>query len=100
LRSACPEVDDSLLPLKHQLIATAKNLSTLNSKISAIPKKEYATTEAKCRALKTARAEALDRLDELVSRAEIVPPSQEWNEDVHAAKEIIVLSSHCGAYIG
>jgi len=80
----------TLLPSKQLLISNAENLSNLEYIISSIPKKEYSTTEAKCRALRAARAEALDRLDEIISSQEKNPICQEWNDDVNAAKELIV----------
>jgi hypothetical protein len=56
----------------------------------SLPKKEFATTQAKCRALRAARTEALDRLDEIISTAEPERPHDDWNDDVAAAKELIV----------
>ena len=58
--------------------------------IENMPKREYATTEAKCRALRAARTEALDRLDEIISNSETQAENQEWNDDIKAADEIIV----------
>ena len=58
--------------------------------MAAMPKKEYATTEAKCRALRAARTEALDRLDEMISSSESGSLSQEWSQDIKAGEEIIV----------
>jgi hypothetical protein len=58
--------------------------------MAAMPKKEYATTEAKCRALRAARTEALDRLDEMISCSENGSMSQEWSHDIKAGEEIIV----------
>lgn len=55
-----------------------------------MPKREYATTEAKCRALRAARTEALDRLDDLISNSETQAGNQEWSDDIKAADEIIV----------
>ena len=55
-----------------------------------MPKKEYATVEAKCRALRAARTAALDRLDEIISSSEPERSNEDWNDDVAAAKELIV----------
>lgn len=46
--------------------------------------------EAKCRALRAAKAEALDRLDEIISSNEPQCVNEDWDEDVKAAKELIV----------
>jgi hypothetical protein len=80
----------SLFPLKQSLVADSEKLIILQAALANIPKKEYATTEAKCRALRSARTEALDRLDEIISSAEPERLSEDWNEDVIAAKELIV----------
>ena len=89
-------MEESLFPLKQQLIANYEKLQQLTNTINNFPKKEYATTEAKCRALRAARTEALDRLDEMISSSEIPEGGsgghQEWNDDIKAADEIIVVS--------
>jgi hypothetical protein len=81
--------EDVLFPLKQQLVETAEKLATLQNTISNLPRKEYATTEAKCRALRAARTEALDRLDEIIS-GETPSTDDDWSNDVAAAKELIV----------
>jgi len=58
--------------------------------LQAVPRREYSTTEAKCRALRAARTEALDRLDEILSSGEQCQISEDWNDDIAAAKELIV----------
>lgn len=84
-------MENSLLPLKQTLIANSEKLISLQTTIANLPKREYATTEAKCRALRAARAEALDRLDEIISSSsETEPVNEDWNDDVNAAKELIV----------
>jgi hypothetical protein len=84
------EIEVSLFALKQCLITTCDKLKGLQTTISSIPKKEYATTEAKCRALRAAKMEALDRLDELISSSSRgLDGLDEWNEDVNAAKELI-----------
>jgi hypothetical protein len=85
-------VEESLFPLKQQLISNYEKLQRLQSTMAAMPKKEYATTEAKCRALRAARTEALDRLDELISSSENGALNQEWSDDIKAGEEIIVHS--------
>jgi hypothetical protein len=84
------EIEESLFPLKQSLVANSEKLIALQNSLTLFPKKEYATTEAKCRALRAARTEALDRLDEMVSSSETNGMHDEWNEDVNAAKELIV----------
>ena len=84
------EIEESLFPLKQSLVANAEKLIALQNSLTLFPKKEYATTEAKCRALRAARTEALDRLDDMVSSSETNGMHDEWNEDVTAAKELIV----------
>ena len=85
------ETENSLLPLKQSLVANSEKLLSLQNTIANLPKKEYATTEAKCRALRAARTEALDRLDEIISSStEPESVNEEWNDDVNAAKELIV----------
>ena len=84
-------MENSLLPLKQSLIANSEKLIALQNTIANLPKREYATTEAKCRALRAARAEALDRLDEIISSSsETEHVNEDWNDDVNAAKELIV----------
>ena len=85
------ETDSSLLPLKQSFLSNCEKLMALEHSIANIKKKEYTTTEAKCRALRAARAEALDRLDELISSNEPQHINGEWDDDVNAAKEIIVI---------
>ena len=85
------ETENSLFPLKQSLIADSERLISLQNTIANLPKKEYSTTEAKCRALRAARTEALDRLDEIISSStETEQVNEDWNDDVNAAKEIIV----------
>ena len=85
------ETENSLLPLKQTLIGNSDKLIALQNTIANLPKKEYATTEAKCRALRAARTEALDRLDEIISSStEPERVNEDWNDDVNAAKELIV----------
>jgi hypothetical protein len=84
------EIEESLFPLKQSLVNNADKLTVLQISLTLFPKKEYATTEAKCRALRAARTEALDRLDEMVSSSEMNGTHDEWNEDVTSAKELIV----------
>jgi hypothetical protein len=86
------ETENSLFPLKQSLIADCERLISLQNTIANLPKKEYSTTEAKCRALRAARTEALDRLDEIISSStETEQVNEDWNDDVNAAKELIVL---------
>jgi hypothetical protein len=94
------ELEESLFPLKQTLVANGEKLTSLQNSLSLFPKKEYATTEAKCRALRAARTEALDRLDEMVSSSEPNGTHDEWNEDINAAKELIVLSSERSTDVG
>ena len=85
------EAEISLFPLKQSLVTDSEKLLSLQGIIANIPKKEYATTEAKCRALRAARTEALDRLDEIISSStEPERVNEDWNDDVNAAKELIV----------
>ena len=62
----------------------------MKATLGAIPRREYSTTEAKCRALRAARTEALDRLDEIISSGDQGQINEEWNDDIAAAKELIV----------
>jgi len=80
-----------LLPLKTSLIKNADTLISLQESLLNLPKREYTTTEAKCRALRAARAEALDQLDEILS-TETNGTLEECNHDILAAKELIVHS--------
>lgn len=86
------ELEASLFPVKQQIIANYEKLQKLQTAmISNLPKREYATTEAKCRALRAARTEALDRLDEILPSSETQSVNQDWNDDIKAADEIIVI---------
>jgi hypothetical protein len=85
------EVEASLFPLKQQIVANYEKLQKLQTAIQNLPRREYATTEAKCRALRAARTEALDRVDEIISSSETKSMTQDWNDDIKAADEIIVL---------
>ena len=84
------ESEINLLPLKQSLLDNCEKLLSLQSGITNMPKKEYATVEAKCRALRAARTAALDRLDEIISSSEPERSNEDWNDDVAAAKELIV----------
>ena len=84
------EIQINLLPLKRSLLENCENLISLQNTLSAIPKKGYTTTEAKCRALRAARAEALDRLDEIISSADVKPLDQEYDEHIATANKVIV----------
>lgn len=86
------EIEASLLPLKQSLIDTTDKLVSLQTALSNFPKKEYSTTEAKCRALRSARAEALDRLDEIISSAESEQVHEDCDDDIAAARELIVFA--------
>jgi hypothetical protein len=68
----------------------AEKFVAVQTSLQGLPRKEYSTTEAKCRALRAARTEALDRLDELISSGEQCPINEDWNDDITAAKELIV----------
>src|SRR5579859_1512706 len=46
------DIEECLLPLKQILIDKAEKLAVLQNAIAVMPKKEYATIEAKCRALR------------------------------------------------
>ena len=83
----------------------AEKFVAVQSSTQGLPRREYSTTEAKCRALRAARTEALDRLDEIISSGEQCQVNEDWNDDIAAAKELIVstpqkretnLGSTCG----
>ena len=84
----------SLLPVKKRLVDTAEKFLALKTTLGSIPRREYSTTEAKCRALRAARTEALDRLDEIISSGEQCQINEDWNDDIAAAKELIVPHLH------
>ena len=86
----------SLLPIKKQLIDTAEKFVAVQNSLQGLPRREYSTTEAKCRALRAARTEALDRLDEIISSGEQCQDNEDWNDDIAAAKELIVPSCRMG----
>jgi hypothetical protein len=84
-------LEHALLPVKHALVTTAEQLLSIQSTISHIPRREYATIEARARALRAARTEAIDRLDDIVSETEGQTLPEDWNDDVAAAKQLIVI---------
>jgi hypothetical protein len=85
------DTEVALLPIKQALVDTAEKLSALQDRIAHTPKREYATIEARARALRAARTEAIDRLDEILASTESAPIPQDWNNDIRAARELIVL---------
>jgi hypothetical protein len=82
--------------VKKQLLDTAEKFTAIQTSLAGFARREYSTTEAKCRALRAARTEALDRLDEIISSGEQDSGNEEWNEDINAAKELIVSPSPVG----
>ena len=91
-RSSTEKLDTevALLPIKQSLIDTSEKLISLQTVIAHIPKREYSTIEARARALRTARSEAIDRLEDIISSTEANPVPEDWDDDVRAANELIV----------
>jgi hypothetical protein len=86
------EMEEALVSINRALLAQSEKYVNLRASLAIFPRREYATTEAKCRALRTARAEAMDKLDEVISDGSHCG-NPEWNEDVKTAEGIKVSSN-------